>query len=716
MKIWISALSVLIATGLRAQLADTLEIDEVMVTATRTERSVARVPMPVSVVTEKEIKTLGSARLQDILSQQTGLQVVPQVNGLGNGLQLQGLNPDYIMILIDGEPLIGRYAGSLELNRITAHNIKKIEIVKGPSSSLYGSEALGGVINIITQKPETSRASAMLRCGSFHTIDAAADVSLATDRFKFFGFANFYNTQGYDFDNTVFGQTVSPFSNYTLQSRITHSWSARSEFNVNARFFHEKQEPAYQVVAFGDSTKLKGNAWVNDFTLHPFYKYKLNRKTYLQAGAYYTLYQTHTLLNEKESNALHYRDTFRQSFIRPEILATCNYSKNQKWTIGIGWVNESVRTLRYGDDDARNQYTGFIYAQHEWELSPKVNVVSGMRLDASSVFAPQWSPKLAVQYTINPRWSLKFSGGRGFKAPDFRYQYLNFRNAAASYSVFGSEVVKNELELLEKQGQILQYSSDVHKIANLNPERSVAFNAGVTFVPGQQWHVDCNFFRNDLQGLIETQEVAITTNFQKIFSYVNVNRAFTQGIELNLQYVLSPRWTIRLGGQYLQAKDKDKLREIEKGLVFGRDPETGNVYRLRKSDYVGLPMRSAHAENIHLTYTDAKRNWDASLRIIHRGRFGTGVTAGSVAGVVRPASDQNSNQILDRFDLFVRAYTLVHLSASKMLGANWRVQLGADNLLNYTDAVNIPTLSGRNLYLALRYTFSHLKCIKNSVI
>ncbi|MBL0295590.1 MAG: Plug domain-containing protein [Saprospiraceae bacterium] len=73
----------------------------------------------------QEIHALGSSRLQDVLLEQVGINIVPQINGLGNGLQLQGLNPDYTLILIDGEPVVGRYTGSLELNRITAGEIKK---------------------------------------------------------------------------------------------------------------------------------------------------------------------------------------------------------------------------------------------------------------------------------------------------------------------------------------------------------------------------------------------------------------------------------------------------------------------------------------------------------------------------------------------------------------------------------------------------------------
>ena len=108
---------------------DSVQLSEVMITATRTERLLSAVPMPFQMIPGKNIKALGSTRLQDILGEHAGLIIVPQVNGLGNGIQIQGLNPDYTLILIDEEPIIGRYAGTLELSRITTGNIRKIEIV-----------------------------------------------------------------------------------------------------------------------------------------------------------------------------------------------------------------------------------------------------------------------------------------------------------------------------------------------------------------------------------------------------------------------------------------------------------------------------------------------------------------------------------------------------------------------------------------------------------
>ena len=105
--------------------------------------------VPILVVSKQEIQQSGNIRLSEVLSEQLGLYLV---ENHGTGLQMQGFDPEYTLILIDNKPVIGRTAGTLDLTRLTVGNIEQVEVVKGPSSALWGSDALAGVINIITDK------------------------------------------------------------------------------------------------------------------------------------------------------------------------------------------------------------------------------------------------------------------------------------------------------------------------------------------------------------------------------------------------------------------------------------------------------------------------------------------------------------------------------------------------------------------------------------
>ncbi len=252
--------------------ADTLttrQLDEVIVTATRTERTLGALPMPVSLISKNQIKTMGSMRLNDVLSEQTGLLVVPQVNAQGNGIQIQGFNPDYTLILIDGEPIIGRYTGSLELSRIAVGNIKQIEIVKGPSSSLYGSDALAGVINIITDRPQGTRGNMAVRYGTNNTLDVNGDLGFTQKKLGFYVYGNRYHTDGYDLSPENFGKTVSPFTNYTLNSKLTYKFNEFTDISMAGRFFNEDQVFGFEVESNGSHIRTSGNGNTRDWNFNP---------------------------------------------------------------------------------------------------------------------------------------------------------------------------------------------------------------------------------------------------------------------------------------------------------------------------------------------------------------------------------------------------------------------------------------------------------------
>ncbi|MBK9727706.1 MAG: TonB-dependent receptor [Saprospiraceae bacterium] len=683
--------------------SDSINLNEVVITATKTERSLISVPMPVSIIKAKIISMSGSSRLQDILSEQNGLSIVPQINGFGNGLQLQGLNPDYTMILIDGEPLIGRLTGNLELNRITVANIKRIEIVKGPSSSLYGSEALGGVINIITHSPEVSKLNLGLKYASNNTLDASLQTNLIKNDLSISVFGNHFRTAGFDLSPNIYGQTVSPYYNSTLQLKLKKDFRERHIFSLSGKSYFETQENEYQVVNGLDSIRVFGHAYVKDFSLNPQYKLKLANHTFINTSVYGSFYETNTQLFKNDSREVYYTDSFQQLFIRPEIQASCYFQDFQKWTAGIGSAFESVKTSRYADSEQRNQQTNFVYIQHEWTIKNRFEIVSGIRYDLNTIYGSQWSPKFAAQWSVGKRWKLKSSFGTGFKAPDFRYLYLNFKNAAAGYFVFGTNELKYQIEKLKNNGEIQQLFYDVNLIGKLDPEKSMAINAGFQFYYNANGHVDVNFFRNDLEGLIESQPIALTIDQKTIYSYSNIKRAFTQGLEFSVIHKLNFGLHIEMSSQILFAMDKEILDQINQGQVFGRDPISKETYRIKKSDYFGLYNRSRHTESLKLFYENKKHHWDASIRLIYKGKFGISNTAGSVQGNIRPASDINGNSILDQYDQFVDGYILCNVSISKNLLDKFRIQLGADNLFNYIDSDHIPSLFGRNLYLNVNY-------------
>ena len=134
---------------------------------------------------------------------------------------------------------MGRSAGNFDLSRLTVGNIKQIEVVKGPSSSLYGSKALGGVINIITEKPKSEELNGNVsyRIGSFIQQDINLDIKQRFNKLRYGFFANRFSSEGYDLNPDVEGQTVNPFENYTVNGRIYYDFNDKLSLFTSARFY-----------------------------------------------------------------------------------------------------------------------------------------------------------------------------------------------------------------------------------------------------------------------------------------------------------------------------------------------------------------------------------------------------------------------------------------------------------------------------------------------
>lgn len=194
-----------------------------------------------------------------------------------------------------------------------------------------------------------------------------------------------------------------------------------------------------------------------------------------------------------------------------------------------------------------------------------------------------------------------------------------------------------------------------------------------------------------MKNLIDTRAVAQKTNGQNVFSYFNIDKIFTYGLELNTSYNVSPDFSISAGYQYLIARDQTVVDKIEKGEVFARDPNTLASFKLKSSDYFGLYNRSTHTANIKINYLIPSIKTSVNARIFYRSKYGI--------------FDANNNNILDKYDDFVKGYFLTNLTLNKDFKYKISAQLGVINLFNYKDENNIPNLAGRQFFTRIQYQF-----------
>ena len=655
------------------------KLEEVVVTATKTLRQLSTLPMPAKLITKEEIAKSSSTKLSDILDDQPGIFIVPDFGG-GNGIQIQGLDSQYTLLLIDGSPIIGRQSGTLDLDRISIGNIEQIEIIKGSSSSLYGTDALGGVVNLITSKTKDSiSAEASYKISTFNTNDISVNlgkISQNGDNLNFY--FNSFDSNGYDLNDDSILNTVEPYKSYTGFLRYNFKKNKWSYFS-SVRIYNENQDFTLNENSYGKNI-------INELGINTSINYIKNKNYKLIFENYYTNYK-----NDEEfrlnQNSIE-ESFFNQSLFKSELRSIYTINKKNTLTFGLGFYSELLkRNNFYREEVSQNSFNYFV--QYEGFIFENTNYVFGARYDQYDEYESEFSPRFAIRTQINDNISSKISIGKGFKTPDYRQLYFNFSNSSSGYSVIGFNAAKEIISNLQSLGQIsnLIISQDEFE-GKLKPETSISFNLGFNIKTNKSTVFDINFFRNQISNLIDYKIIASKVNGQSIFSYYNLNKVYTQGIEFNSTSTVFNDIEISIGYQFLEAKDNDSKNQIKNGEVFARRTPSSPTFQIKPKDYFGLYNRSKHNFNLKISYA-FKDYFDIYFKSKYRSKYGL--------------SDSNGNNLLDDFDDFVESNLISDISISKNY-KNYILTFGVENLFDYTDRENIPNYPGRIIYSKLNIT------------
>lgn len=680
--------------------ADTVmyrDIEEMIITATRNERQLSNVTVPALMISAKNIMLSGSSRLNEVLQEQTGLFLSSgtgstSVGGgvFGNGIQVQGMAPDYTLIMLDGEPLTGRHGGIIDLSRFTVGNIRRIEVIKGPSSALYGSEAMGGVVNIITEQRRNKYFAGGIKFGSFYASDIYASANYDHKKTTLNLSGNFNSSQGYDLDRSSVEKTIDPYHNTAFHLKFAYRFTEKARFTWSNRFYQGIQKSDFAID--GDELNISGRGKTTELNINPvftnYFSDKL-RSTFKLYMSYFSYLQD---LKHIQTSEQYYKDDFKQRYYKIEEQLELSHWENHHLIAGLGYNLQKVETSRYRSDKTLS--VAYFFFQHEWNKSDKWLVISGLRYDLNSAYSNRLSPKISTQYRINDRHKINFSYGSGFKSPDFRQLYLYYVNPAAQgYRVYGaSEFSVEELENQLDQGLITKILPEAYLISELHPEVSHGFNLGTNYkfrsIP---MNFDVNIFYNHVKDLINYLPVAYTNNNTLVFSYMNIKKAYTGGIEINTGVTLKKSFDWSLGYQFLLTGDQDIVKNILNDKVFGRDEPLGTARRMILSDYGGLIGRSPHMFNIKLNYNNPDSDLGGSVRLVYRSRW----------GVV----DLDGNGFANMKEEYAKGIALLNISLQKKVNKNITAQFSVNNILNQTDAINMPHNPGVNVAGALQWNF-----------
>ncbi len=659
---------------------------------------VQRGAMPVTVITRQMIEKMGSRRLDEVLREQTGIAVVNEISGgaRATGIQLQGFGSNYVMILIDGQPMTGRNSGNFDLSRISVTNIERIEIVKGASSCLFGSEALGGAINIITRHGAVQpQAMASLFYGSLNIIDASLEgetpfhhkrgsVNLA---------ANYYRTDGYNTDPNYIarGTTAPPYDDFSLQTRARYQLTTRSTIGMSGRLalrqsYMEKIFGAESGPATGDQQDL------TDINLSAYLNHDYASGLKSITRYYFTRYQSDMSVTGLSAAAasLGY-ERFIQSIHRLE-QQWAYQLKGAKLTGGIGASGEQMNSTAFNSPGAMYNY--FAYLQADARLTDRTSMVGGIRYDGNNNYGGSVNPSLGLQHRISSKLELKLSAGTGFKAPDFKNRYQVFVNPASNYMVIGTEVLKETLEQLQQNNEISEIRQWLlQQVAGkLQAEKSLSLNVSLTWKPNEKFKWELGGFYHSLHNQINSIQIATGTGNRLIFTYQNLPSSFNTGLETS--FTFSPVYGLEINGgyQYLVAKDRTVSDSISAGnypWYKVRNNLTGETFDSRPSDYWGIENRSRHMANLRVFYKWEAPQISFSFRMNYRGKY--------------PFADANNNNFIDRYDQFVDGFFLFNAHIEKiLLKDHLRVKATVDNIANYRNRL-IPGQPGRLILVGLSY-------------
>ncbi len=505
-------------TALRIGLSGTpTMLADLVVTASRREQRASESAIVVTRISAAEIEAAAAAGLDQALATVPGLAILPNTP-TGANLAIRGIDGARVLILIDGEPTVGAMLENRDLSRISTVAADHIEVVKGPMSSLYGSDALGGVVNVITRDPTGPLAlDGRVHLGSMGRRDA--QLSAQAGGPVSFRFTGAWREQARVASAAWADDALSRVWDVRATGRIaaTPTLAIRTDVNL----LRERQR--WRVSSdgfngFNDNTGATGWAeirWQQD-------------RNILRSRVYLERYE-HLFRQARSPHPLASDTAPAQSeWMAKASLGWSGMLGGQAWDAGVDLSHRAIespgKVAGVVADDMAEGYLQVGITAGDLLITPAA------RLSWNSRWGEAVTPNLAAAWTASDRVRIRGGVGRGYRGPSFKELLWDFPNPTAGYMLRGNP--------------------------DLRPERSWQVSGGVTWAVGGGLSLDAEAYHNTLRDLIELADFGFDPPSGLIrYSARNVSRAMTQGLELGL------RWTrrttdIAIGYNFLDTEDR----------------------------------------------------------------------------------------------------------------------------------------------------------------
>lgn len=618
------------------------QLDQFVVTATRTPKSVAKVPILTRLINETEIQSPHTENITDLLEYH-----IPGISfkkdGRGINMQVQGLENDYILILIDGERMTSTPGGNIDLSRLTQSTIKQIEIIKGASSLLYGSNAIGMVINIITKQPTRSlEGVARVQYSKFQNILTEGTIGGKWGDWSAMSSFNYHSTKGYNLDPTnqqVY--TINPYAQYSIKQ---NGWWERGNAKVTGfvSYYHNDQyNPPLSIL---DSRYQSHNLTLG-------LRGELQLNTHKLTLSYHTDNFWRNTIKEGSEPKLDTRSTIHTvrlfDFFKPIDKLELVYG-------GEANINRDYSSFRFGKETSdRKVYDLNAFVQGEWQIIPSLNLSGGGRYTYNSAFGSELTPKVNLMYSVG---NFRIRGGysHGFKAPDATELFSDFMMGTVSHNIGNPD---------------------------LCPEHSRYAYFGVEY-RSQPLLLSAEVYQNSVRDKIQSSFVQVIKDNGERFTelrYSNIGRVRIRGVQLNADYYPFSFLSMRVNYAFTDAVNLENNLQLK-----GNAKHTLNGSATLKGDLLRLPCQLS----ISARWSSPKIN-DLEIRSLNQATGKEEVTV-----------EENRLKAYAIWKLHgqITPYVKDNLRLT--------LSLGVHNLFNFTDPVDYTTYDpGRRLMGTILFNF-----------
>lgn len=513
------------------------QLNEIVVTGARVEKPLKEVPVLTRVITQKDIQILNPMNIESLLQYELpGLQIGYNSMSQMPEITYQGVGGEYLLFLVDGERVSGEGADhNVDFTRFNVDDIERIEVIKGSQSTIYGSNALGGVVNIITKeanRPFTGNLSARYAGGNGQKYS----VSVGTKQNRFSSLSSLtYRTKDTYSVSDEKGKvttTVQPdgTTTETLSAPGTTTvygysiWDATQKFgytftdklsaDVKGSFYHNERD-----IRLGK----KYQDFFIDYTLNGKVKYLIDENQQLSASYIYDNYRKDKEYFDAGYTRTDYRN--RTQTARADYVGTFG---NHTLSAGMEANMEYLKHYMMKDSADASNETYALYLQEDWKITETLNVIAGLRGDYHCKYHLHVTPKISAMYQPCSVFTLRAGYSQGFRSPSLKELYQE-------YDMGG-------------QGWMMLYGN-----ADLKPETGNQYSISAEATKGGL-NLSVSAYHNRFKNKIAYSSLGDgTSNMQ----YINAEKAKTTGVEAIVQWRIDCGLT--LSGSYAYVDDYQEV-------------------------------------------------------------------------------------------------------------------------------------------------------------